>query len=90
MARVTVTQLARNLADYMNRVAYQGERFTVVRGNREIAEIGPPPRGRPLSELESVLNGLPRLTESEIRSFAADLEEARRAMDSGPGDPWGS
>jgi antitoxin (DNA-binding transcriptional repressor) of toxin-antitoxin stability system len=90
MARITVTQLARNLADFMNRVAYRGERFTVMRGNREIAEIGPAPRGRPLAELAAVLDALPRLSASDAESFAADLDETRRSVGPPGQNPWPS
>ncbi len=29
----SVTEVARNFADYVNRVVYRGERFVLVRGN---------------------------------------------------------
>ena len=90
MSRISVTHLARNLADIVNRVAYRGERFTLVRGNREVAELTPPTRGRPLSELAAVLEALPRLGPEEAERFATDLDEARRAIDSRPRDPWAS
>ena len=36
MCDVTVTQVARNFADYVNRVAYRHESFTLVRGKRSL------------------------------------------------------
>ena len=90
MPRISVTQLARNLADIVNRVAYRGERFIVVRGSREVAEIGPAPRGRPLSELAAVLDGLPRLSAGEAEGFAVDIEEVRRAAGPIARDTWAS
>ena len=88
MTRISVTQLARNLADVVNRVAYRGERFLVVRGNRDVAEIGPPPKGRPLSELPGILAALPRLKPEEVDSFEADLRGARESIRGVPQDPW--
>jgi prevent-host-death family protein len=90
MTDVTITHLARNLADLVNRVAYRGERFTVVRGNRPVAELIPAPRGRRLGELEALLAALPSLGAAEAEALGADLEAARAEM-GGPGrDPWGS
>ena len=91
MPRISVTHLARNLADIVNRVAYQGERFTVVRGNREVAELVPAPRGRPLSGLPTLLRGLPKLSPEEMSAFASDVDAARRAIGPPPAsDPWES
>jgi hypothetical protein len=36
---VTVTQVARNFAEYVNRVAYRRESFTLVRGKKRLAEL---------------------------------------------------
>jgi antitoxin (DNA-binding transcriptional repressor) of toxin-antitoxin stability system len=90
MPTISVTQLARNLADTLNRVAYRGERFTVVKGSRPVAEIGPAPRGRPLSELRTVLAALPRLGAEDAERFGADVERARTESLPPPGDPWAS
>ncbi len=39
MSDVTVTQVARNFAEYVNRVAYRRESFTLVRVKKPIAEL---------------------------------------------------
>lgn len=85
MAAITITRLARNLADFVNRVAYRGERFTIVRGTRVVAELIPAPSGRMRSELPELLAELPRLSPEEAEAFAADMEEARRSL-GGPGE----
>ena len=90
MADISITHLARNLADLVNRVAYRGERFTVIRGNRPVAELIPAPRGRRLGELRTILADLPGLGPAEAEALSADLD-AMRAEVGGPGrDPWGS
>ncbi len=90
MTDVTITHLARNLADLVNRVAYRGERFTVVRGNRPVAELIPAPRGRRLGELGALLAELPGLGPAEAEALGADLDAARVEL-GGPGrDAWGS
>lgn len=42
----TVTEVARNFAEYINRVAFGGERFLLMRGKRAVAELRPVPKGR--------------------------------------------
>ena len=43
---LSVTEVARHFAEYINRVAYRGECFVLMRGNKPIAELRPlpPPR----------------------------------------------
>ena len=77
MSDVTVTQVARHFAEYVNRVAYRRESFTLLRGKKPLAELRPLPAGARLSELPGLLASLPRLTEAEAEGFAADLEAAR-------------
>jgi antitoxin (DNA-binding transcriptional repressor) of toxin-antitoxin stability system len=77
MSDVTVTQVARNFAEYLNRVAYRRESFTLVRGKKPLAELRPLPTGARLSELPGLLASLPRLTEAEAGDLAADLDAAR-------------
>ncbi|HQF40681.1 MAG TPA: hypothetical protein PK322_16325 [Opitutaceae bacterium] len=77
MSDVTVTQVARNFAEYINRVAYRRESFTLLRGKKPLAELRPLPTGTRLSELPGLLASLPRLTEAEADELAADLDAAR-------------
>lgn len=90
MTDITVTYLARNLADLVNRVAYRGERFTLVRGNRPVAELVPAPRGRRLGDLPGILADLPPLGAAEAEALEADLDAARAELGRPEGDPWGS
>ena len=70
MSDVTVTQVARNFAEYVNRVAYRRESFTLVRGKKPLAELRPLPSGARLSELPGLLASLPRLSAAEACAFA--------------------
>ena len=81
---VTVTVMARNFADYINRVAYRGERFLLTRGTRVVAEIRPVPESRSLSELPGLLDVLPRLSPEEAEALGRDLATAREALGSPP------
>ncbi len=87
----SVTEVARHFADYINRVAYRGERFVLTRGNRPVAELGPVPGGMQLRELPDLLRSLPRLTEKEAETFARDLKETRHVVQQEAlRDPWES
>lgn len=86
---LTVTEMARSFAEYINRVAYRGESFVLTKGNKPIAEIRPLPVGRKLSELPAMMASLPRLTPEEAEEFGKDIDEAREAMNRIPiRDPW--
>lgn len=89
MSDVTVTELARHFADYVNRVTYRRESFVLVRGSRPVAELRPLPTGRRLGDLPALLKSLPQLDEAD--EFAADVEAARDELARGEvRDPWQS
>jgi antitoxin (DNA-binding transcriptional repressor) of toxin-antitoxin stability system len=77
MTRITVTEAVRRFSDYVNRVAYRGERFVLVRGGTEVAELRPVARGLPLGDLPGLLASLPPLDPAERSEFAADVGRAR-------------
>jgi antitoxin (DNA-binding transcriptional repressor) of toxin-antitoxin stability system len=87
----SVTEVARHFADYINRVAFRGERFTLMRGNKPVAELRPVPAGRRLGELPELLASLPRLSPEDASSLEEDLDVARRQLAEQPlRDPWAS
>lgn len=89
MTRVSVTDAVRRFADFVNRVAYRGERFVLVRGGRDVAELRPVASGRPLRELPGLLAGLPALDPAAAGEFASDLELAREEIGPAPErDAW--
>jgi antitoxin (DNA-binding transcriptional repressor) of toxin-antitoxin stability system len=88
---LSVTEVARHFAEYINRVAYRGERFVLMRGNKPIAELCPLPAGKRLAELPALLASLPHLSETEAAQFAVDLTAAREALARAEvHDPWRS
>jgi antitoxin (DNA-binding transcriptional repressor) of toxin-antitoxin stability system len=88
---VTVTEVLRNFADYINRVVYRGERFVLVRGGRPVAELSPIPAGGRLGDLPALLASLPHLSPGDADDLAKELDEARRSLDAvPPEDPWAS
>lgn len=85
---LSVTEVVRNFADYVNRVAYRRESFVLVRGGKPLAELRPLPAGKRLGELPGLIASLPHLDDED---FAADLESARQALaHKEVNDPWQS
>ena len=80
MSEITVTEVARHFADYVNRVAYRRESFTLVRGNKPLAELRPLPAGKRLSELPALFASLPHLSPQEAADFGADLAAAQEEL----------
>ncbi len=81
----------RGFSEYVNRVAYRGERFILLRGRKPVAELRPIPAGRLLGELDAMLRSLPRLTPDEAEDFATDIDAARAELPKqGSGDTWES
>jgi prevent-host-death family protein len=88
---VSVTDLFRNFSDYLNRVAYRGERFRLVRGGKPVAELTPVPRGGRLGDLPALLASLPSLAAADADAFETDLDRAREELAGHPPqDPWES
>ena len=87
----SVTEVARNFADYLNRVVYKGESFLLVRGRKEVAELVPVSHGSHLGELPEILRSVPHLSREEADNFSHDLSNARDELSSeGLRDPWQS
>lgn len=88
---ISVTELARHLSDYLNRVSYAGESFRLVRGKKVLAELHPAPQGRRLGDLPGILKSLPRLGPEDAAVLARDVAEGRRGLNRrAPRDPWAS
>jgi antitoxin (DNA-binding transcriptional repressor) of toxin-antitoxin stability system len=77
---LSVTEVARHFAEYINRVSYGGECFVLVRGNRPVAELRPLPAGKRLVELPALLASLPHLSPAEAIQLADDLTVARQEL----------
>jgi antitoxin (DNA-binding transcriptional repressor) of toxin-antitoxin stability system len=82
LSDVTVTVVARNFADFVNRVAYRGERFRLVRGGRAVAELTPVPAARRLGDLPDLLAEIPQLG-PDAEAFRRDVDGARSEISVG-------
>ncbi len=74
---VSITDAARNLSDFVNRVAYRKESFYLIRGRRPVAELRPVPQGRSWKELEECAGSWPRLDPPALASLRNDLIRLR-------------
>lgn len=89
--KVTVTKVAKNFSDFINRVNYKGERFILIKGKKAVAEINPVIRGKVLGDLPEIISKLPKLSKEELEGFSKDLEKARTDnVDEKLRDPWAS
>ena len=77
---LSLTEVVRNFSEYVNRVAYRGERFILLRGRKPVAELRPVASGLTLGELESLLRALPALTPAEADALAADMQAGRAQL----------
>ena len=88
---LTVTEVARHFAEYINRVAYRSECFVLMRGNKPIAELRPVPAGKRLVDLLALCASLPHLSPTEAAQLADDLTAARETLARAEvHDPWRS
>lgn len=86
---LSVTEVVRNFADYVNRVAYRRESFVLLRGSKPVAELRPVPAGQRLGDLPALVSALPRLDDDD--DFAADIDAARNELArQGLADRWES
>jgi len=75
---ISITEAARNFSDFVNRVAYRGERFFLIRGKRRVASLSPVGDVCSVFELERALGDIPRLDPAECSGWLSDLEQLRR------------
>ncbi len=90
--KITLRQAQKDIGAYVHRAASRGEKFILVEGSEQLAELGPPPPRARLGELQAILDeSLSRLTPEEADDFAQDLEAIRSEQIRQPQrDPWGS
>ena len=89
--KLSATEFARNLSEYLNRVLYRGESFVILRSNRPVGELRPIPAGTRMGDLPDILASLPHLSRREAEQMGREIEGYRSELDSEPvGDAWAS
>lgn len=74
---VSITEAARNFSDFVNRVAYRGESFFLIRGKRRVASLKPTHPVISMSDLQQTLMDLPALEGDERKRWLEDLSGLR-------------
>ena len=72
---ISATDAVRTFSELLNAIKYKGESYTILRGGKPAATIGPaekPASERTLAEIASILKSLPRIEDDN--AFATDLE----------------
>ena len=72
---ISATDAVRTFSELLNAIKYKGEFYTILRGGKPAATIGPAEKAigeRTLKELAIVLKTMPRLEDDD--KFAADIE----------------
>jgi antitoxin (DNA-binding transcriptional repressor) of toxin-antitoxin stability system len=75
---ITATDAVRGFSELLNGIRYRGDRYTIMRGGKPVATIGPVEGdtvARTLGEIPGLFRSLP-LIDSEDTTFAADVAEA--------------
>jgi len=85
---ITATDAVRQFSDLLSTIKFKGSRYTIVRGGKPVASLGPavaPVHEKTLGELKELMKKLPRLGE-EAAAFAKDLKTTAKKQ---PGVPKG-
>ena len=85
---ITATDAVRQFSDLLSTIKFKGSRYTIVRGGKPVASLGPAVatvHDKTLGELKELMKKLPRLGE-EAAAFAKDLKAAAQKQ---PGVPKG-
>lgn len=76
MKTISATDAVRTFSELLNAIKYKGEFYTIIRGGKPAATIGPVETitsMRTLKELALVLKAMPKLDDDD--KFAADVED---------------
>ena len=79
---ISSTEAVRNFSELLNNIKYRGDRYTVIRGGKAAATLGPAEPSRPaatMADLREIVRTLPRL-DSNDKGFEADVKEAVQAQ----------
>ena len=88
---ITATDAVRKFSELLNNIRYRGERYTILKGGKPAATIGPAVgsvKERKLSDLKDIIRNLPRLGDDRD-TFEKDINQAIATQPSvGKENPW--
>ncbi|HYR06496.1 MAG TPA: type II toxin-antitoxin system Phd/YefM family antitoxin [Longimicrobium sp.] len=79
MTPICMIDVARHFAEYVDLVVNRGERFTLLRDGKPVAELGPVLQVVRLEDLPAVLASLSRLTPAQAEALAGERRAATTA-----------
>ncbi len=74
---ISSTEAVRNFSELLNNIKYRGDRYTVIRGGKATATLGPAEPARPdtvMADLREIVRALPKL-DSTDKGFEDDVRE---------------
>lgn len=86
MTPICMTDVALHLARYVDLVVQRGERFTLLRDGKPVAELGPVLQVVRLEDLPAVLTTLARLTPEEADTLFPEQGPLLTPVTGGPLD----
>jgi antitoxin (DNA-binding transcriptional repressor) of toxin-antitoxin stability system len=90
--RISATDLARGLADVLNRVRYRSEHFTIDRNGEPIAQIAPMKPATVITMTMTMGEFVRQLADlpAPDRGYADELEQIQAAQPPAGHTPWAS
>ena len=76
MTPICMIDVARHFAEYVDLVVNRGERFTLLRDGKPVAELGPVLQVVRLEDLPALLASLARLTPADAEGLARNVDAA--------------
>ena len=76
MTPISMIDVAQHFTHYIDLVVQRGERFTLLREGKPVAELGPVLTTVRLEDLPTFLASLPCLTPASAEAFGGDVDEA--------------
>jgi antitoxin (DNA-binding transcriptional repressor) of toxin-antitoxin stability system len=86
---ISATEVVRNFSELLNQIKFRKERYTILRGGKAIASLGPATsQGSPVTvgNLLTLCRQLPSLGE-DARDFEREIERSRRKAPQIPKGP---
>jgi hypothetical protein len=87
-SKASVTEVSRNFSEYINRVAYGNDKYILVRGGKDLAELRPCGTVKVMSELAGILSSLPKLSDEDLGDFESDVKDLRKSIEMEKGSAW--
>lgn len=84
MTHVSMIDVARHFAEYVNLVVDRGERFTLMCEGKPVAELGPVLTAVRLEDLPALLASLPGITPEEAGALTSERGPLLTPVTGGP------